>query len=90
MSPNPNERTKSKSKCRKYRRRANQIKSNGAPAETKQIKSKSNTGPENPNGTNKWRRARAPPFGDLTALALTKIDALLGKSIIVDIAIPNP
>jgi hypothetical protein len=34
--PNPNGRTKSKSKCRKYRRRANQIKSNGAPAKKKE------------------------------------------------------
>jgi hypothetical protein len=56
---NPNDGSNTQIKYRKYRRAANQIKSNGAPAEKKRIKSKSNTGPENPNGT-KWRRAESP------------------------------
>jgi hypothetical protein len=78
---NPNDGPNTQIKYRKYRRAANQIKSNGPPAKKKQIKSKPNTGPENPNGT-KWRRAESPAIWRVNRFG-PKIYAW-HKSIIVD------
>jgi hypothetical protein len=52
---NPNDGPNTQIKYRKYRRAANQIKSNGAPAKKKQTKSKSNTGQDKP----KWDQMAA-------------------------------